>query len=646
MKAKKHQSRMRLSDIGQLQYAKNLADAGRWEDAMDVLGEFLERHPDNIAALELMLLVSGELQDPVAIWVAAWKLVRLSPKDENAYYALAASSMANALPFAALSAVEHYLTQWPGGEYASEVAEMKATIEPICAQIQADDPAAVGKSAADLALLDESNMLVSSGFYEEGREVCQRAITRLPDIPAPFNNLGLSYAIEGNLREALRTARQAVERFPENVHARCNLVQFLARTGNRTEADAAAAPLRERTDYRFDDLVKLIETFSYLGDDPTVVKLYESLKADQAVPIPPWTTHLAAVGYARTGDEKQARKLWKAALREDKTLQIAQENLDDLQKRPGERSGAWPFHIGYWVPQQWVKQLLDAVNVTNEAALQRRFERLLREIPELPAIAPMLLERGDPAGRQFALHLAAQTPVPGLREFVLSRHGTDDDRMQASQYATEYGLLPRGKPLPMYRAGKPEELLLMNYEIHDEPEQTTMPKAARRLLEQSVLAFREAKPEEARRLAQEGLTLAPNEPSLLNNVAAALGALGHKDEMAAMMRQLAEQHPDYLFARCGMARLSIEAGKLDEAQAWLDPLLERARFHHSEFDAVCIAQIELLEARGLLEGALSWLNMWEQTDPDTPHILMYRLRLMSKGVLRRGQGKKEGSAGS
>jgi tetratricopeptide (TPR) repeat protein len=623
---------MRLGDIGQLQYARNLAASDRWEEAADVVAELLERHPDSIPALELMLQISSELEDPTAMWFAAWKLVKLSPDDQNAYFALAAASMANALPFCALYFAQDYLRRWPKGNNADDLAELKETVEPLCAKIQADDPAAVGKPVDDLALVDQSHFLVSNGFYEEGREVCQQAIERLPDIPAPRNNLALAYSIEGNLKEALRIPRQTVEQFPDNLHARCNLIELLVRSGSRDEAETLADGLRQTADARFDDWVKLMEAFTYLGDDQAVVNLYLRFQKtlDKGDFTPPMTKHLAAVALARSGNEKQARKLWKEALHDDPTMHIAQDNLDDLQNRPGERSGAWPFPLPQWIPVTWVKSLLDIAEVSSEGAMKRSMERFVRETPEFLAVTPILLERGDPYSREFVLHTASYIPVPGLREFVLSSHGTDEDRMEASRYATEQGLLPRGKPVLMYNRGKQQELMLMNYEIHDEPQRADMPKQARRLMEQSVAAMRQGNIEEALRLAQEGLKIAPDAPPLMNGVAAALAGLGRREELEVVVRRTAELHPNYLFGRCDMARLCIEEGKLDEAQQWLEPLLERPRLHFSEFNAICMAQIELLTAKGETDGARSWLAIWEQANPDALQIPIYRQKLKKR----------------
>jgi hypothetical protein len=90
---------------------------------------------------------------------------------------------------------------------------------------------------------------------------------------------------------------------------------------------------------------------------------------------------------------------------------------------------------------------------------------------------------------------------------------------------------------------------------------------------------------------------------------------------------LVEKYPDYLFARCAMARLCAGDKQIDQAQEWLKPIMSRQQFHVSEFTAFAIAQIEVLEASGQHDGARQWLQMWEQADPDHPGIPIFKRSL-------------------
>ena len=99
------------------------------------------------------------------------------------------------------------------------------------------------------------------------------------------------------------------------------------------------------------------------------------------------------------------------------------------------------------------------------------------------------------------------------------------------------------------------------------------------------------------------------------------------DEAEALLRQIHERFPDYFFARTGMAKLHIVAGRLDEAKALLDPLMQRRRFHLSEFAAFASAEIDYWLAKGSPEGARQWYDMWKQMDPDHPILAVYRSRV-------------------
>jgi predicted Zn-dependent protease len=142
--------------------------------------------------------------------------------------------------------------------------------------------------------------------------------------------------------------------------------------------------------------------------------------------------------------------------------------------------------------------------------------------------------------------------------------------------------------------------------------------------------------ERAERLLKEALAKEPDSPDLLNNLAAAYGLQGRVEEAADLIRDIHARHPDYWFGRIGVARQAIEAGRLEEAQDILRPMLQQTRLHRSEFTALAAAEIELQLARGEPDGARSWLQMWEQMVPDHPQIPLMRRKIRAAG--RKGPG--------
>lgn len=615
-----------------------IAQLGRnrqWQEAFEALSIFLQRYPKNITALEMMGDAAHKIGNVSMMWFSAWQLHQLQPNNAVHLSNLVMAAMANSMPFSVVHYAAQFMSRWPKDPLLADVRATHQRFEPICREIRKGEPDHANHSDSDMALTEEAQQLVSHGHYVEGRKVNLRAAERMPELAAPRNNLVLTYVLEGNFPEALRIARETCERFPNNFHARCNLAQILLRTGERAAARQQMTGLPALSDLKFDDKIKWVETLAYMGDDEQQVKLYEQLQQDKELwsHLPAMTRHLLAVSLARAGDIKQAQKLWKEAFQDNPRLDEVRENLDDLKKKPGERNGPWPFPISYWIPRQWVVEMSDAVfGITDEDTLQRKLGKLLKDRPTLLAAIPMLLERGDPAGRQFALHMASIIPVEGLKEFVLSLNGTDQERVMASEYAAEYGLLPRNTPLMIWQAGEQKEILLLGFEIDDEPGPPIEPPAAQELFQQSYDAYHEKDHAEALRYAEEALKLAPDAPEVMNQVAAMLELNGRKSEGYAITRQLATQYPDYLFGRVGMARLLTQEKKFDEARAWILPLIERSRFHFSEFRALQMAQVELLLAEENFDGVEKQLAMWQDVDPDAPQIEHFQMQLMLKQI--------------
>jgi hypothetical protein len=87
-----------------------------------------------------------------------------------------------------------------------------------------------------------------------------------------------------------------------------------------------------------------------------------------------------------------------------------------------------------------------------------------------------------------------------------------------------------------------------------------------------------------------------------------------------------------LFARVRIAEQAVDGGEIEKARELLEPLMSRKRFHLSEYTALCHAHIHMLVAEGMLEGARSWLRLWEQASPDDPRLDVWRDRIEPLGA--------------
>ena len=89
------------------------------------------------------------------------------------------------------------------------------------------------------------------------------------------------------------------------------------------------------------------------------------------------------------------------------------------------------------------------------------------------------------------------------------------------------------------------------------------------------------------------------------------------------MRDLHERHPNYLFARIALAEEAIDGRDYEAARTLLNPLMQKRRFHLSEYTALCHAHIKLLSTQGEHEGARAWLEMWQDVAPDDERTMYW-----------------------
>lgn len=609
-------------DARKLEVIEQMMRRRNWSEARDELLKFTRKQPASVDGWLMLMDIGIKTDNTYLIWFANRRLLTLEPHEPDHRFNAAVTSAQLTMVFSTLHHITIYLDRWPDGPQVKDIHKMQEAFTSVWEDLRREDEMARGADLAALVLFEEGQMLVSHGEYREGRELSMKAAQLLPHAAAPLNNVSLSYMVEGKLTQALEVAQRVLADHPQNVHTCGNVAQCLIRLGRTAEAQPILNSLRDMVPDNPDHWRKIIETFAYAGDDEAVIETYtRALDALGKRHTPePMVQHVAAVAYARTGDVKKARQLWKAALKQDSSLDVARENLADSRQPAGQINGAWYFPFQNWLVEDWLARIgrvFAKGERVGDTAMRRELEQTIKAVPGLEAVLPILLDRGDPVGREFVLHMAAHYPVPGLREFALGQRGTDEDRMEAARYASEHGELDNSQPVILYLEGEPRELLLLGFEIHSDVAESDFPEEVQKYLEAGVEALRAGEPEEALEWAEFGLELVPDAKEFLNQKGAALYQLGRNEEAEAVVRHTVDVHPDYLFARCGMAKLCARDNKLDEADAWLEPLMRRPRLHFSEFRALADAQIAVLMAHGRTDAAQSWVRIWDQIDPDS-----------------------------
>ena len=625
--------------------AELLLEEGQPVEARELLEELNRRHPNLPPVLELLTNACYDLEDMSAYEWAIYRLLKVDRDNSDAHLALAGAHMINLRPGLALHTLEYFLRRWPQHEQVSEARQMLERLrgalrdEIKALQLPESEAMELGHQS------DEVRFFLEHGQYPEGRRAAEKLLKRYPDFVPTLNNLSQIHALQGELQLAIDLIQGVLEREADNVHALSNLTRLLFLSGQPEAAIEAAARLKRSTAPAVDAWAKKAEALTYIGDDAGVQALYEQARAQGNLEMADpsgFFVHLAAVAYYHQGRIKDARRLWKKALKTNPGLRLAQEHLEDLNRPADQRHGAYAFPLPNWVAERTIRQL----HINLQSAMRRKrdleikiaAQAFLEQHPELLFLAPHLLRRGDETACQFVIHLAGMSEhaelLQAIKDFALGQRGSDKLRMQASQLASEHGLLPSG-PVRMWTRGEWNEIMLLNFEVSDEPVETSLSPKAQELFEEAHNFLRQRDSAKAQALLEQVVALAPDEPSVRNNLAVALEMQGQKEEAHAMLKELHARFPDYFFGICGIARLEIAAGNTKRACQMLDPLLQRQKLHITEFNTLCNAQIELCLEEKNEDAARMWLEMWEQVDEDDVRLWSWRLRLNKDSVGRR-----------
>jgi tetratricopeptide (TPR) repeat protein len=368
-----------------------------------------------------------------------------------------------------------------------------------------------------------------------------------------------------------------------------------------------------------------------LCDDEGVLQIAE--QADKAGALfgdyaDPFLLHLAGVAAARRGDEKKAERFWEEAVKRSPSLERAEAQLDDLDRPPGERNGPWPFELFGWMSLRRIGELENVIKSKTKQGAKDAMQHYLREHSELRALVPVLLERGDPPGREFAMRLAQFSQDPDLqnelKKFALSANGPDRMRQEAANALTEMGVFQKRQAVRMWWGGEQRDLILGNYRIDHEPYEKLPPKVQ----EVSKIGFEALSKgdlDRAEEFYSKALALAPGSASVLFNLAMVQLNRGKIRETREELEKIAAQHPNYAFAQCELAMMALANDRFDLARQVLDGLSGFDRFHVQEFAALCRTNaLYCIVAESSREGARRWLDMWEGLLPDDPKLDLLR----------------------
>jgi Tfp pilus assembly protein PilF len=374
--------------------------------------------------------------------------------------------------------------------------------------------------------------------------------------------------------------------------------------------------------------LRLAEACSRFGDDAAVLQVGVDAGIERRNPRPeisPFLYHLVAVAALRQGDSKRARRLWQRALDLDPGLDIAAENLDDLEMPAEERNGPWAFYTDTWLGETLTDEMAESVGKLDPDSVdkqaRREFERLLGRRPEIRAVLPIFMHMGDRYGCVTAAMMAGVSSLPevraALKEFVFGNHGPDDIRFLLADELARQREIPPGITV-LWQEGKRTDVLLLGIAIDDSPDPAPLAKSVQSLADQAGLAMQAGRFDEAERKFREALALQPNQALLHYSVGFCALQAGRLAEAETQFRALLERAPNFLLSHVGLASVYLRRHEPEKAAAALAPLHEKTLLRVEEFSFLCQTEVDILLSQGKRDAARLWAEAWGEIVEGAP----------------------------
>jgi tetratricopeptide (TPR) repeat protein len=608
----------------------------QWSNAKKRLEEIEQRFPCNKDIFYCWLTLASEQNNWMIYQKKAQEFISKYPNEADVYLALSTVCLKNTYPILALQVLQDFCDKFPNH---SEISEAKETIKEIkitVPQLLQDYKLEKEKVLEIGKLAEQGRFLFEIGEYDQAKNFFQDLITLAPTFLPALNNQSIILSREGKLTEAIALAQKVLEQEQNNFQALGNLVHFYVLLGETELAETHLKKLMTSDNNILDIWLKKAEALSFFGDYEGLIKLGQQAEKSELLKdltAPFW--HWIAVAYTNLGEENKARQLWQKALKISSDFSYAQENLENIKLPVGERNTPWSFELSEWIPSTVIDDMRRMIeddsqpNKTDKSIAKQ----ILKNYPQIIPLVPILLKRGSPLARKFAINISISTQNPellsSLKEFVFSNYGTDQERLETANQMNQQGLIPSGN-IKLWIQGKEQEILLMGMEINDQPS-VIHSKPVQKMAQRAILALKNEKPEEAESMLLEALELEPSAPDLRFNLANAYMLQGQEKKANELVRKIHEEHPDYVFATIMLARLHLENRELETAEELLKPLLQKKQFNYQEFDQLCQTHIQLSIKKKVPEAAHSWLGLWKQiADEDNPSLNYWINRLENK----------------
>lgn len=485
-------------------------------------------------------------------------------------------------------------------EWQRAAPNSRAAVEALCESARAAGLAAVyARAVRRLRALDGQSALPPIDFidaplgalsFEQAEAIdlsrmhladsdpsAAAAVLKDVDHPSARNNLALALFATADLSQAREVVEANWQAEPANVFALERALRWRCWAEGLDRCLSFAATLQRATPRRAEDAIARVAALRFLDD-----------------------AKAARLAWADAADAPY----WDHATDDQRTMFSAL----------GDSAAEVPDDNALWFPQSWVRTMAALAREARSSGDLDGHQPWNAGLDACDAHADYLTraaELGDAAVRLLALavlkrrtQLGADAARASLQMLLKRPCGPDSVRMDLLNWLAERGLRNRDEPADVWLTGSLRTIRSYGLNITSEPRPSPFPPLGTALNERVHKAIGRGELHEALALAQQLHQMHPDQPSTLTNLAAIKEGLDHPDaEIAELYRQAYALAPDYLFARCGLARCLAGEGILEEARVLLDGMLEREEWHRSEYRSYLLSQRALALASGDHEAA-------------------------------------------
>lgn len=624
-------------ESAQLRAIERLLEAKDFTKAIERAKQLVQRFPDHSGAWALLVEALRDGQGAQFAAVAAHDWAELRPQSLVAQEHLLAHAMEGGYLLLADQVAEQVralggsqgLTHFPLSD------EIKTTLYTAIDGTRVDGEAMVQFDRARLYM---------NGF------AFSKALRYLEDLDltsARNNRITCLFHLE-RIDEALALALESWRRDDENLYALGWVASLRLYQGNVEGASGLCTRLAMMTARRVDEALPQLIALLLLDQPEAAWAAYQ-----RAVEAPWWEgiqeltttimTHLGACAAARCGELKQARRLWREIEQASPSFRLAAPNRLAASDAESLLPAALEMHNALPVGR------LNALRAQVQAHQSKRAEQNLHGISASNAYLRALAINGDESLRQVASLLLTHRlqqhdkgAAEVLRELVRLPIGTQHERFSMLKALREAGQLGEDELIEVWDGDALRAIKLFEMEVHREPTDSGLPDALDDLLDEAHDDYNDFQFEACESKLQSILASFPNHPQTLLMLASIRHMARRRTEAEQLLRQIIKANPNYLLARCNLARALIMRGELEAASDLLEGHREQHRIHILDLIQLHGALAMLESARGEDEVAESQLKLVESFIEDDHEA--DRLEEVRR-LVKRVKAKREGFFG-